>query len=191
MDPKKIQRIYLHAMYSGLPETIESDEERFVIAHCSEARAQVERVARVRNMRTVLHGDMRLLSRVLDKPKLLPYVQNYVASKYFWMHRGRTLIEDFCLFLVECSSAPMTIKVLARIEGVYTGLSATIDADTPWAAHSKWHEGGDTFESFRSPFALSFPKMFSAQPDYEPEPRDVNCVICRSRHNIHVKFHGI
>lgn len=190
-DPKKIQQLYLRAMYSGLPKLIGSEEEAFFVNQYSESRLAIERAARVRNLRSVLHDDMRLLSKVLDKAKLLPYVQEYVASECFWMHRGRTLIEDFSIFFVDHTIAPLHIKVLARIEGVYSGLSASVHADTPWVAHDKWKDGEDTVESFRAPFALSFPKMFDSLQDYEPEPLEVNCVIRRTQRKIHVKFHRI
>ncbi|MGF6768615.1 hypothetical protein P3T18_001085 [Paraburkholderia sp. GAS199] len=190
MDAKKIQQVYLRAMYSGTPDVPASAEEAFVVSHLSHDRLQVERAARVRNLRTVLHDDMRLLNRKLSKAELLPYVQDYAKSEGFWMHRGRTLIEDFSLFFVECTAASPVLKLLARIEGVYSGLSVSIEADTPWNAHLKWCEGSETLESFVAPFSLSFDKVFGEQSDYQPAQQDVNCVIRRSGQNIHVKFHG-
>ncbi|MDR5880859.1 hypothetical protein [Caballeronia sp. LZ032] len=191
MDARTIQQLYLRAIYSGLPEPTGLEEEVFVARHHSEERAAIERAARTRNLRTVLHDDMRLLPRVLDKTRLLPYVERYTESECFWMHRGRTLIEDFSLFLVERTPAPAAIKVLARIEGVHSGLSASVGANTPWSAHVKWREEDEVVERFRSPFALSFRKMFADSSGYEPELREVDCVIRRSPHRIQVKFHSV
>lgn len=189
MRARMIQQAYLRAMYSGTPAATASPEVAFVIGHLSDERLQVERAARLRNLRTVMHDDMRLLNRKLNKDELLPHVQDYAKSERFWMHRGRTLVEDFCLFFVECSAASPVLKLLARIEGVYSGLSASIEAETPWTAHQQLRKGDETVESFVAPFSLSFNKVFGNKFDYQPVQRDVNCVIRRSGQNIHVKFH--
>lgn len=188
MDANKIQHAYLRAMYTETPQEPASGEEAFVMAHFLNERLEVERAARVRNLRTVLHDDMRLLRRVIDKSELLPYVQAYAKSEWFWTHRGRTLIEDFCLFFVECSAASAVFKLLARIEGVCSGLSASTADASPWTTHLKVCDGEETRESFAAPFALSFNKVLGKKTDYLPVERKVDCVVRRSGEKIHVKF---
>ncbi|QRR07544.1 hypothetical protein FPJ27_14660 [Burkholderia sp. MS455] len=188
MDASTIQRLYLRALYTGIAEPIGSDEQTFLLAHMAIKRLPVEQAARIRNLRTVLHDDMRLLSRVLDKGELLPYVQEYARSDLFWMYRGRSLIEDFCLYFVQFSDASPVFKLLARIEGVYSGLSTSNRIDSPWSEHFTSHDGDVISECFAAPFALSFETLFSKPSSYQPHARNVNCVVQRHEQAIQVKF---
>ncbi|QRR07700.1 hypothetical protein FPJ27_15720 [Burkholderia sp. MS455] len=190
MDASTIQRLYLRALYTGIAEPIGSDEQRILLAHMAIKRLPVEQAARIRNLRTVLHNDMRLLNRVLDKGELLPYVREYACSDLFWMHRGRSLIEDFCLHFVQFSNASPVFKLIARIEGVYSGLSTSVRSDSPWPTHVTSHDGDVTSECFAAPFALSFETLFNKPSSYQPHARDVNCVVQRHEQAIHVKFHN-
>lgn len=190
MDAQKIQQAYLRALYTGVVDQPTNEEESFLHAHLSPERLLIEHAARVRNLRAVLHDDMHVLSKTLNKADLLPYVHRYVLSEQFWMHRGRTLIEDFCLHFVEQSPAPTLHKVLARIEGIHSGLSAAPRSRTPWPAHAKWNEGDDICEGFASPLNLSFHRLFDKPSDYQPVSQEVNCILRRSGKSIHVKFHN-
>lgn len=188
MDAKRLQQVYLRAMYTSVPAACSSKEEAFLVTHASTERLIVERAARIRNLRTVLHDDMCLLKKVLDKAALLPYVKAYADSDCFWMHRGRTLIEDFCLFFVEHASASPVHKLLGRIEGVCSGLSVTTSATSPWSGHDERNAEGDVAEAFIAPFSLPFRRIFEEQSSYEPSQRPVTCVVRRSGQQINVKF---
>ena len=188
MDARRLQRVYLRAMYTGAPAALSSKEEAFFVAHSSAERLIVERSARIRNLRTVLHDDMRLLKKVLDKASLLPHVKAYAESDLFWMHRGRTLIEDFCLFFVEHASTLPVHKLLARIEGVCSGLSVTTPVASPWSGHDAQQDDGGTAEAFIAPFSLPFKQIFEVQSDFQPAKQPVTCVIRKSGQKINVKF---
>ncbi|KVE38180.1 hypothetical protein [Burkholderia sp. TSV86] len=188
MDARKLQQVYLRAMYTGAPATVSSEEDAFFIAQSSAERLIVEHAARIRNLRTVLHDDMRLLKKVLDKASLLPHVKAYAESDLFWMHRGRTLIEDFCLYFVEHTSATPVHKLLACIEGVCSGLSIKTAVASPWDEHDMQQRGDVTTETFLAPFSLPFKQIFDSKSDFQPTKQPVTCVIRKSGAKINVKF---
>ncbi|WP_322053004.1 hypothetical protein [Paraburkholderia bannensis] len=188
MDARKLQQVYLRAMYTGAPVTVSSEEDAFFVAHSSGERLIVERAARIRNLRTVLHDDMRLLKRVMDKASLLPHVKAYAESDLFWMHRGRTLIEDFCLYFVEHTSATAVHKLLARIEGVCSGLSVKTAVASPWSGHDTQPYDDGTTETFVAPFSLPFKQIFDSASDFQPTNQPVICLIRKFGEKINVKF---
>ncbi|MGS0896533.1 hypothetical protein ACVBGC_28985 [Burkholderia stagnalis] len=192
MDAWKIQHAYLRALYTGTQKKIASPEEEFVVAGLSTDRLEVERAARIRNLRTVMFDDMRLLNRVMSKGELLPFVEKYAQSEQFWMHRGRTLVEDFCLFFVEHAEVSDALALLARLEGVYSGLSASTEAATPWAEHKKQSYGtSEAVEHFVAPLRLAFEPLFREQLSYEPVREETECIIRRTGHAIRIKFNGL
>lgn len=189
LDAKKIQEFYLHALYTEAPiSNFISEEEHFFLQHHLSERLNIERAARLRNLRTVLHDDMHLLNRIFSRADLLPMVQNYAASPYFWMHRGRSLIEDFCLFVFQSYNIDPLLKLVARIEGVHSGLSASIVLNTPWPEHQIEDQGKDILESFLTPFYIVWDKFFQNKNDYFPVQERAICKIIRSDEKIKIKF---
>ncbi len=189
MDAKKIQQFYLQALYTEVDTTSRLNaEEAFVLKTISRDRLEIERAARLRNLRTVIHDDMTLLNKIISKNDFMPHLELYVASPYFWMHRGRTLVEDFCLFFANFSNASEVLKLVARIEGVHSGLSASAETKTPWQEHTIYKDGKDTVESFIAPFKLPWPILFSKGDTYIPEMQAVNCLLRRSENRVKVDF---
>ncbi|MEW9889465.1 MAG: YcaO-like family protein [Candidatus Symbiodolus clandestinus] len=91
MDAKKIQEFYLHALYTEAPiSNFISEEEHFFLQHHLSERLNIERAARLRNLRTVLHDDMHLLNRIFSRADLLPMVQNFVDLKVSVVQAVRT-----------------------------------------------------------------------------------------------------
>jgi hypothetical protein len=131
---------------------------------------------------------MHLLNQMVSKADLLPLVQAYAASPCFWIHRGRSLIEDFCLFVFQSSNINSLLKLVARIEGVHSGLSTSFTLNTPWTEHQIEHHGNDTLEIFLAPFAISWDQIFQKKNDYFPVQENTVCQIRRSGDKIKVKF---
>lgn len=189
MDAKKIQQFYLRALYTAIPDDARlGAEEQFVLKTMQLDRLEIERAARLRNLRSVLHDDMCLMNRLISKSALFSHVQAYAASPYFWLHRGRTLIEDFCLFFVEFGAADAVTKLVAEIEGVHSGMSALDSCHTPWQGHKIIHEAAEFLEFFPAPFALAWKALFNNSSGYTPIPQPINCYMRRTNSEIRVKF---
>ena len=189
MDAYKIQRYYLQAIYGGLqPENVLDKEANFVLQNMSPDRLQVERAARLRNLRTVLHGDMKLMNQKVSKEALLPLVQAYASASCFWQHRGRSLIEDFCLFVAESNDVDPVTRLLAHVEGVYSGLSVSPTKKTPWLTHDMTRENNEVIESFDSPMTLNWEALRSEKNTYQVEVQASRCQLRRADGEIRIKF---
>ena len=190
MISSSIQQFYLRALYTEVEiHGPIDDASDFVLRHMDLERLRVERAARLRNLRTVLHGNMYLLSRLIDKKSLLPIVQAYASSELFWQHRGRTLVEDFCMFYTnEWGKSDAVSALVAKVEGVYSGLSASIDVVSPWPQHYQVRESDDIRETFLVPFAISWDLMYGTFPHYQPSPRPAYCQIFRQGDKIKISF---
>ncbi len=192
MDSVKIQRFYLRALYTEIllsSDTLD-DESAFVLRTISTERLNIERAARIRNLRTVLHGDMQILNKAITSSALLSHVQAYARSPSFWMHRGRAQIEDFCLFFCESPDIDAATKLCARIEGVFSGLSASANAATPWSGHVVSRSGANVVESFAAPFSLSWRGMLEDQRinTVMPSTTEVTCQVKRIDNKIRIGF---
>lgn len=156
----KLQLLYVRLLYSGTTSILDdSIESQYLIGHLDSDRLEVEHKARVRNLRTVLYTDMRFLNRFVDKNFMLDVVQGYCGSKEFWQHRGRTLLEDFCLFFYEQLTLDPRLRLLAEIEGTSSGMSIDVMAKTPWCNHQQ--TGGNCIEYFAADYMISVSQLIS------------------------------
>lgn len=137
MDASKLQDIYVRILYcTSLSALDDSAESNYLKKNIDFARLSVEQAGRIRNLRTVLHSELKFLNLFLSKDEMLPYVRSYCNSEDFWLHKGRTLLEDFCLFL--CGQpVDAKLKFLAEVEGTSSGVSFDQRATTPWPTHKK------------------------------------------------------
>lgn len=158
MKAYTLQQIYLQLLYSKeISDIPESLEKKYIAETINTDRLKIERSARIRNLRSVLHTDMRLLSRYIDKVSLLPYIELYCTSNFFWLFRGRTLIEDLCVFLVKNTDMHPYMKVIAQIEGIFSALSTEILKLSPWGENSI--NTPNKMESFSSSFIFDPAKL--------------------------------
>lgn len=138
MDTKKLQTAYVRLLYSGNTAVLDDSEEAaYLLANLDHARLEVECKARIRNLRTTLHTDMKFLNRFIDKVSLLEAVESYSSSDDFWKHEGRTLLEDFCLFYCKNHSNDTRLRMLAEIEGTVSGMSTNPVTTSPWIDHEQ------------------------------------------------------
>ncbi|AZF43549.1 hypothetical protein C4J87_3406 [Pseudomonas sp. R1-43-08] len=157
MDATKLQLLYLKLLYSGLDEAEgETHEAKFLLRNMKLDRLAVERAARLRNLRTVLYSDMKVLNRVLSPKALLPYIEAYATSPCFWKHLGRSQVEDFCLYLVSRDDIGPVMRAACEIEGVYSGLSSRPDKATPWPPHRVEIVLEQVLECFSIPFSITW-----------------------------------
>ena len=98
-------------------------------------RLEIERAARVRNLRTKLRKSSLFLSNLLDQQSFLPYTKEFCNSGGIWRKRGRSLLEEFALYLNEAPDTPKEIAAAARIDGVRGALLARPDSPSPWPDH--------------------------------------------------------
>lgn len=146
MDARKLQSIYIRLLYCDDFSSLEPSEELdFIMSNVSVCRLEVERNARVRNLRTVLYSDMRILNQYVCKSKLLGVVQGYCGSKSFWEHRGRTLLEDFCLFYAQQNEIHPRLRLLSEVEGTLSGHSVAQNRPSPWGSHQKTLDGDEEY----------------------------------------------
>lgn len=189
MDAAAIQQAYLQAIYTGHLDGSKLDvEELCAFQDMDSARLKIESAARCRNLRTVLHDDMRILKRVQSKECMLSHVNAYCASPDFWHHRGRTLIEDFCLFLSKRIDDDPLAATLARIEGVYSGLSVKPTERTPWAAHSIDISDEVVTERFSSAFVIDWTQFSKCPSSYAPIERQTICCVRRTPDKVSIRF---
>lgn len=157
MNPSRLQLLYLKFLYSGIDNAEgETEEAAFLLQNMNLDRLTIERAARLRNLRTVLYSEMKVLNRVLSSKDLLPYVESYAASPSFWEHLGRTQVEDLCLYMVAHLDVEPVIRVACEIEGAYSGLSSGPTKSTPWTLHHVAVSAEQFMESFAVPFSIGW-----------------------------------
>lgn len=157
MDASRLQLLYLKLLYSGIDEAEgKTKEAAFLLQNMKLERLTVERAARLRNLRTVLHSEMKVLSRVLSPKDLLPYIEAYAASTCFWQHLGRTQVEDLCLYMATNLDLDPVIRVACEIEGAYSGLSNGPEKVTPWTTHFVEVSEERFLERFSVPFSVGW-----------------------------------
>lgn len=132
MDAKKLQKAYVSMLYSDNYRITDAETEYQYLARTMDSeRLIVERAARQRNLRTVLYSDMHFSPRFFSKEQFLTLVIAYCESDSFWNWNSRTLIESFCLFVVEKSNLTEEEKTIFLIDGIYSGIS-TSSENSPW-----------------------------------------------------------
>lgn len=101
------------------------------------ARLTIEQRARLKNLSNHLSRTCAGLQAVLPVAEMEEVLARFVDSADFWLPRGRTLAENFCLF-VYGQLSPVTHSLardVARLDGIISGLSSDPDAPSPWAEH--------------------------------------------------------
>lgn len=163
MNVEELQGKYIRLLYGdNTPCRDESDESVFIISNMDISRLEVERNARVRNLRTVLHGSMRFLGAYISKDSLLPIVRSYCADSQFWRHRGRTLLEDFCLFFSQQPEVDPQLRLVCEIEGTLSGMSVPASINSPWPDHHQTQDGHQ--EALFAPWYASPAALLERQP---------------------------
>jgi len=97
-------------------------------------RLGAEQRARARNLNSHLARSCASLYLALAPDVRKEIQSSYVNSPDFWVARGRTLAENFCLFTYErlSPSEHGFARDVARLCGVMSGLSFTHEARSPW-----------------------------------------------------------
>lgn len=126
---------------------------------------RVEQGARARNLGRQLRCSCPCLTRSFSDSFYESLVFRFCNSPEFWTSAGRSLAENFCLFVYNILRADKHYfwSELAKLEGIISGLSKRPTASSPWQGSirevprriSLSSEGA--VEVFRTPFKLISP----------------------------------
>ncbi|CRM43058.1 hypothetical protein IFR08_06315 [Pseudomonas fluorescens] len=191
MDTKRLQAQYVRLLYSGNTAVLDASEEaNYLLAHLDHARLEVEYKARIRNLRTTLHADMKFLNRFIDKVSLLEAVESYCGSDDFWKHQGRTLLEDFCLFYCNNHSHEPRLRMLAEIEGTVSGMSIGNVTTSPWVGHQQKMQ--NTVEVLAAHYIKNIKQLQTATSidDFSPTPDGGFFELTKDANSIRIKMMG-
>lgn len=98
-------------------------------------RLRIERNARVKNLDRHFERNCPNLYFCYSKEKLTPVFQEFVNSRDFWLIKGRTLSENFCLYVYKALSKETEgfIQDVAMLNGIMSGI-ASLDGNivSPW-----------------------------------------------------------
>jgi hypothetical protein len=116
---------------------------------------EVERAARIRNLTHHLARACPRFAAFMERELLHGWVQQFASSPDFWHMRGRTLAENFCLFLYPKLPDPLLSEAL-RLDGIISGLSADPYVASPWtgAMHQTVVDGAIATELMQSKVRL-------------------------------------
>ncbi|EJL6760970.1 hypothetical protein OGE23_002134 [Vibrio cholerae] len=147
MDLDILQDNYIKLLYqddskSNLQEGKELD---FLKANCKLDRLPIERMARVRNLRTMIYKTLVLLSKRYSSVDMLPLVVEYCNSSYFVEGKGRNITENFCLFIYNSDLVEPIDKELALIDALLSTIKTEINKDL-WLKNRSVEETSQGFE---------------------------------------------
>lgn len=99
-------------------------------------RLGVEQRARTRNLRSVLARNCSSLVSLIGPDAHLELTKGFVNWPEFWVPKGRTLTENFCLYAHGCllASGDRFASEVAHLCGVISGLRFAPSAPSPWTA---------------------------------------------------------
>jgi hypothetical protein len=106
---------------------------RAVLATFDWRLLSLEQEARRRNLTKQVVRGLPSLETVLAPEMLAELMDGFVNSQEFWMPRGRTIQENFCLFAAEQMDADHRFeRDVLRLCGIVTGLIAAPAMPSPW-----------------------------------------------------------
>jgi len=114
-----------------------------------------ERAARVRNLSAHLARALPTLQGMLGTDLHREWVSRFADAIEFWQARGRTLAENYCLYVAPRLD-DLFLSTLARLDGTLSGLAAAPRAASPWSGEPTPPvlDGALATEVFRSPVHL-------------------------------------
>lgn len=91
----------------------------------------VERNSRVRNLSRHLERAAPRLTSFLGLSVHRNWVDQFASAPEFWSCRGRSLAENFCLF-VAMRLNDQFLRAVAHLDGVMSGIRCAPQASSPW-----------------------------------------------------------
>lgn len=139
-----LHRFYLHCIYSAkfveLARHSLSDEGIYahplsdLISGEREPALQAEQAARQRNLvRHVVRACPRVAEYVGGE-ELASQINRYSSTPFFWSDCGRSLAENFCVYMVLCGDVSEDIVLidLLRLDGAISGIGNRHTTKSPW-----------------------------------------------------------
>jgi hypothetical protein len=164
--PSARLRLYQRLLYSSAVADVVFDRARAGdpdlaastlawIRSVNEEHLSVERAARVRNLSFHLQRACPTLAGMLGAEQHREWVASFADSDQFWFAVGRSLPENYCLFLAPRLEDPLLCAV-ARVDGILSGLPAAPDGVSPWTGERTLPamKGAVATEVFSSPVRL-------------------------------------
>jgi hypothetical protein len=96
----------------------------------------IEQSARKRNVLRHILRAAPSLEVALSGKQLSDLAESFVNSTAFWSARGRSLIENFCLFAFDLLELNSFKRDVMRLCGVVAGISVDHEAASPWPLDS-------------------------------------------------------
>ncbi len=178
MNANEIQRNYIKLIY-GKNKFIKNSS---VFSDIEINRLEVEQKARIRNIRTILFNESFFIKSIYTKEEFLILVNKFVTSDFFWNFFGRTLMENFCLYIFNNSKESELKKLILKIEGITSALSNNKNIKSPWG-----NIRNDNKEKFIDDFNVNFEKNENGIYSFESEKKLTEYEIYRSSEGIKVK----
>jgi hypothetical protein len=125
------------AMAQSEPERV-PPRSRLFLASIPPAKLAREQEARQRNLANHIARACPRLTSQLTTQGLGPLVARFCDTPFFWREHGRSLGENFCLYVShgEARAKDALIRSLARLDGVCSGLPNRSSATSPWTGES-------------------------------------------------------
>jgi hypothetical protein len=130
--------------------------ENFLKPFINRERLRAEQHARFRNFIFHIRMSLTLLDDILTTEELESITLSYLDSADFWDFRGRSLIENFCLFAyknLNIDNKPITADLI-KLQGIVAGLMADCEKSSPWEGGIVTVNQQIAKESFFSKFKL-------------------------------------
>ncbi|MFW2438915.1 MAG: hypothetical protein ACN4GR_06030 [Arenicellales bacterium] len=98
----------------------------------------IEQNARQRNLTNHVSRASPRLSAYIGKERLADFVSMYSDTPFFWMNRGRTLAENFSLYLhwTNVCESDSFFAALVKFDGVTAGIGNRKASRSPWTGES-------------------------------------------------------
>ena len=128
-DKEKAALARTHAYLRALYGQVDCEDIEGLLSLDSD-RLRVESEARVRNLAAQLKRACPRVAAV-SGPDFGKYVASFASAAMFWEVQGRTLAENFCLYLVGSLSPELDyLSDVAQLDGIVSGIST--GKISPW-----------------------------------------------------------
>lgn len=137
------QRLLYASRWSDFLKTIQKNDDLEIpssmatfLSTIDFERLAVEQKARMRNLNSHFARSCPSLYLVLSKETRQRLLEEFINYDLMWATRGRTLAENFCLFVYEELADPTNgfAREVARLSGMRSGLSYAPNTASPWVS---------------------------------------------------------
>ncbi len=97
-------------------------------------RLSIEREARIGNLTTQLARICRIFFSICPRPRARVYVAQFCQSNLFWEFKGRSLEENFAVFLFDHlkSEGEFGLAEVIKLDGIISAVQIATDLESPW-----------------------------------------------------------